>query len=222
MKNGGTPDWFTVIGVAPDIQHDDVDPDDEPFPAAYIPYHFQQTFSTGLTIRTDGNPLSIVPAVREAIRASDGNMPVAFVRSMEEVRQLGYWEFALFGWIFGVTGVIGLLLASVGVYGVLSYVVSQRTSEIGVRMALGAERSQVLRLIVGHGLMLAVIGVVIGLILAPLGASVGQTLFYNVSPYDPLTHGSVALFLLAVAVLASYVPALRATKVNPVQALRGE
>lgn len=214
-------DWFTVIGVAPDVKHDDVDPDDEPFAAAYVPYRFQQTFSTGLTIRVSGgNPAAIVPAVREAIKASDATMPVSSVRTMEEVRQLGFWEFALFGWIFGVTGLVGLLLASIGVYGVLSYVVSQRTAEIGVRMALGAERPQVLRLIVGHGLLLAGIGVAIGLVVAPLGTWFGRTLFYKVSHFDPVTFGAVATFLLVVAAIASYVPALRATRVNPVQALR--
>jgi hypothetical protein len=214
--------WFTIIGVAPDIKHDDIDPDDQPFSSAYVPYHFQQTFSTGLTIRVDGDPASVIPAVREAIKASDATMPISQVRTMEEVRQLGFWQYGLFGWIFGVTGIIGLLLAAVGVYGVLSYVVSQRTAEIGVRMALGAERGMVLKLIVGHGIVLAGIGVGVGLVLAPIGTRYGRALFYNVSPFDPLTFASVAIFLLAVAAVASYVPALRATRVNPVQALRGE
>lgn len=215
-------DWFTVIGVAPDIKHDDIDPDDTPFSAAYVPYAFQQTFSTGLTIRVDGDPAAITPAVKEALKASDPNLPLSLVRTMDEVRQLGFWQYGLFGWIFGVTGVVGLLLASVGVYGVLSYTVSQRTSEIGVRMALGAARPDVLRLIVGHGMRLAGFGVVIGLAVAPLGTWFGRSLFYNVSPFDPMTFAAVAVFLLAIAFLASYLPARRATTVNPVQALRGE
>ena len=215
-------DWFTIIGVAPDIKQDDIDPEDEPFAAAYVPYHFQQTFSTGLVINVDGDPASITSDVRGAIKASDPNLPIAAVRSMEEVRQLGFWEYGLFGWIFGITGLVGLLLASVGVYGVLSYAVSQRTSEIGVRMALGAARGQVLRLIIGHGLMLAGIGVAAGLVIAPLGTRFGRSLFYNVNPFDPLTFATVAIFLLVVAVLASYVPARRATKVDPVIALRAD
>lgn len=222
MAGADQAPWYTVIGVAPDIKHDDIDPADEPTPAAYVPFHFQQTFSTGLTIRVDGDPVSVVPAVREAIKASDSTMPVSAVATMEAVRALGFWQYGLFGWIFGVTGIVGLLLASVGVYGVLSYVVSQRTAEIGVRMALGAERGRVLRLIVGHGIVLAGTGVVIGLVLAPIGTRFGRSLFYNVSPFDPLTFGSVAAFLLLVAVIASYVPALRATRVNPVTALRGD
>ena len=221
MANAGTQEqWFTVIGVAPDIKHDDIDPDDEPFSAAYVPYHFQQMQSTGLTIRVDGDPASVIPAVREVIRASDSTMPISQVRTMDEVRQLGFWEYGLFGWIFGVTGIVGLLLAAVGVYGVLSYVVSQRTAEIGVRMALGAERRTVLRLIVGDGLLLAGIGVGIGLVLAPMGTYFGRSLFYNVGPFDPATFTSVATFLLVVAAAASYIPALRATHVDPVQALR--
>ena len=218
-----TPEqWYTIIGVAPDIKHDDIDPDDEPFSAAYVPYHFQQTFSTGLTINVDGEPTSVVSAVRAAIKASDSTMPVSLVLSMEELRQLSFWQYGLFGWIFGVTGIVGLLLAAVGVYGVLSYVVSQRTAEIGVRMALGAERRSVLRLIVGHGVVLAGVGVLVGLVLAPIGTWFGRSLFYNVGPFDPATFTAVALFLLVVAAVASYVPALRATRVNPVQALRGE
>ena len=213
-------DWFTIIGVAPDIKQDDIDPDDEPFAAAYVPYHFQQTFSTGLTISVDGAPASITPDARTAIRASDPNLPISQVRTMDEARQLGFWEYGLFGMIFGVTGVVGLLLASVGVYGVLSYAVTQRTAEIGVRMALGAARGQVLRLIVGHGLTLAGTGVVIGLVIAPLGTRFGRALFYNVNPFDPLTFATVAIFLLIVAAFASYIPARRATRVNPVEALR--
>jgi ABC-type antimicrobial peptide transport system permease subunit len=140
---------------------------------------------------------------------------------MEEVRRLGFWQYGLFGWIFAVTGVVGLLLALIGVYGVLSYAVEQRANEIGVRMALGADRADVMRLIVGHGVALAGIGVVIGLLIAPLGTRAGQSLFYNVSAFDPLTFGAVALFLLTVAALASWIPARRATKVNPVVVLRG-
>jgi ABC-type antimicrobial peptide transport system permease subunit len=108
------------------------------------------------------------------------------------------------------------------VFGVLSYHVTQRTNEIGVRMALGAGRPAVLRMIVGHGLRLAGAGVIVGLALAPFGTWFGRTLFYNVSPFDPLTFAAVAGFLLAVAVVASYVPALRATTVDPVRALRGD
>ena len=222
VGNDNVKDWFTIIGVARDIKHDDIDPEDGPFESVYVPFHFQQTFSVGLTIRVDGDPASITTAVREQIRAADATLPISFVRTMEEVRRLSFWEYGLFGWIFGVTGVVGLLLASVGVYGVLSYAVTQRSAEIGVRMALGAARREVLGLIVGHGLTLAGIGVIVGLVLAPLGTWFGRSLFYNVSPFDPVTFVAVAVFLMLVAVAASFVPALRATRVDPVDALRGE
>ena len=222
LDNTEAPDWFTVIGVAPDIQHEEVDPEGQPSAAVYVPYAYQQTLNTGLTIRVAGGPGAITSAVREQIRGSDPNLPVFQARTMDEVRRLGFWQYQLFGWIFGTIGVVGLLLASVGVYGVLSYAVSQRTQEIGVRVALGAARRDVLRLIVGHGVTLAAIGIGVGLVLAPFATRFGRSLFYNVSPFDPVTFVSVSAFLLVVAFLASYLPARRATMVDPVIALRGE
>jgi ABC-type antimicrobial peptide transport system permease subunit len=139
---------------------------------------------------------------------------------MEEVRQLGFWQYGLFGWIFGTIGVIGLVLAAIGVYGVLAYAVAQRTPEIGVRVALGASRGNVIGLIVTHGMTLAGIGVVIGLGLAAAAMPQAGSLLYNVSPFDPLVFAEVALFLLFVAFVASYIPALRATRVDPLIALR--
>jgi putative ABC transport system permease protein len=218
------PDWFTVIGVAPDIKQDGINPgNSQPHPAAYVPYTYQQTLSTGLTIRVAaGDPASITTAVRAAIRASDPNLPIALVRTMEDVRRLSFWEFGLFGWIFGIIGIVGLILASIGVYGVMSYSVSQRTQEIGVRVALGAGRRDVLKLVVSQGLLLAGIGVAVGLVLGPAGTWFGRTQFYGVSPFDPISFAVVCGVLLSVAFLASYLPARRALKVDPVVALRGE
>jgi putative ABC transport system permease protein len=176
--------------------------------------------NTGLTIRVSGQPMALVPAVRAAIRASDPNLPVFAIRSLEDVRQLEFWQFGLYGSIFGTIGVIGVLLASIGVYGVLAYSVSQRTQEIGVRVTLGAERAHVFKLIVGQGLALTVIGVVIGLVLAGFGTPLTRSLLYNVSPFDPFSFVAVSLFFVAVALIASYVPARRAMKVDPVVALR--
>jgi ABC-type antimicrobial peptide transport system permease subunit len=144
------------------------------------------------------------------------------VRTLEEVRRVSFWQYGLYGWIFGTIGVVGLLLAAVGVYGVLSYSVSQRTQEIGVRVALGASHGHVLRLVVGQGLMLAGIGVAVGLALAASGTPLAKNLLYNVSPFDPFTFVAVSIFLLSVAFLASFIPARRATRVDPLIALRGE
>ena len=110
-------------------------------PLAFVPYSYGEFPNTGLTIRVSGDPTALVTAVRAAIRASDPNLPVFAVRTLEDVRQLEFWEYALYGWIFGTIGVIGVVLASIGVYGVLAYSVSQRTQEIGVRVTLGAGRS---------------------------------------------------------------------------------
>jgi ABC-type antimicrobial peptide transport system permease subunit len=141
---------------------------------------------------------------------------------MAEVRRLTFWEFGLYGWIFGTTGVVGLLLATVGVYGVLSYSVEQRTREIGVRVALGADRRRVLKLIVRQGLTLVGVGVAIGLVTALAAMPWAQNHLFQVSPFDPGTFAAVAGILLLVAFLASYLPALRATKVDPIVVLKGE
>jgi putative ABC transport system permease protein len=221
--DGDSREWFTVIGVAPDLHLFGVDPgNSQANPAAFVPYAYQETLSTGLTIRVAGDPASITSAAREAIRASDPNIPVYWIRTLEDVRRVSFWQYGLYGWVFGTIGVVGLLLAAVGVYGVLSYSVSQRTQEIGVRMALGANRGAVLKLVVGQGLLLASIGIVIGLVLAASGMPLAKSLLYNVSPFDPVTFSAVSTFLVMVALLASYVPARRATKVDPVIALRGE
>ena len=216
-------EWFTVVGVIEDVKQDDVDPDDEPFAAAYRSYAYQQSLNTGLTIRVrDGDPTAVATPVRDAIRASDPHLPIFQVATMEELRRLGYWEFGIFGWIFGAIGIGGLVLAAIGVYGVLAYSVSQRVQEIGVRVALGATRRDVMRLIVGHGLALAGIGVVVGMALAPVGTWAARSFFYQVSPFDPVTFAAVAVFLLAVAAAASALPALRATRIDPLEALRQE
>jgi len=216
-------EWYTVIGVTADANVFGIDPSNEQPPAvAYVPYGYQQTLNTGLTVRVDGDPTSITSAVRSALRASDPNLAMFQARTISEARRLSFWQYGLYGWIFGTIGVMGLLLAAIGVYGVLSYSVSQRTQEIGVRVALGAGRGNILRLVVGHGLLLAGIGIAAGLALSAAAMPLARSLLYKVSPFDPLTFAAVATFLVLVAFLASYVPARRATRVDPVGALRGE
>ena len=141
---------------------------------------------------------------------------------MDEARRLAFWQYGLYSWIFGTIGIVGLLLASVGVYGVLAFAVTQRTPEIGVRVALGASRRNVLGMVVRQGLALAGVGVVIGLGLAPGLMYFGQSLLYQVTFYDPVVFGAVATFLVATAFLASYLPARRAVAMDPVETLRAE
>jgi len=214
-------EWFTVVGVAPAIRRPDVDDRRPPLPAAFVPYPYAPTPNTGLTIRA-GSRANAAGAVREAIRASDPGLAVFNVRRMDDVRLLIYWQYQLFGIMFGVFGAVALFLAAIGVYGVLSFAVSQRTQEIGLRMALGAERKRVLRMVVRQGLTLAAIGVLFGLVGAFGVTRVIRTLLYRVTPTDPVSFVGVAAFLTLIAVLASYLPARRATTVDPVVALRND
>ena len=215
-------DWFTVIGVGPDVHHDDVGSSNPKFAGAYVPYAYQQSVNTGLVIRTAGNPAQIAPAVRAVIRAADPNLPVFNVNTMDTVRAKSFWQYGLFGWVFSTIGIVGLLLAAVGVYGVLSYSVAQRAQEIGVRMALGAGQRDVLKLVVGQGVRLALYGVAAGVAIAAVAMPAARSLLYDVSPLDPISFSVVSIFLVGVAALASYAPARRAMKVNPTTALRGE
>lgn len=215
------PEWFTVIGVAPDIRQYDMT-DEAPMPAAFVPYPFQLSLNTGVVIRTTADPAGLAAAARGAIRESDSGLAVFSVRTMEDLRQSSFWQFRLFGYMFGIFGLAALFLAAIGVYGVLSFSVSQRTQEMGVRVALGAQRSDVLGLVVRQGVTLAMIGVVVGVIGAFGVTRVIASLLYNVTPSDPISFIGVALFLTVIAFVASYLPARRATTVDPIVALRNE
>jgi len=224
FRLAGTPvdEWITVIGVAPDLREGTVGDDGPPFPIAFVPYHYGPTPNTGLTVRAASNPSSLTAAIRNEIRGSDPNLAIFNVRTMEDLRTRGFWQFRLFGVMFGIFGAVALFLAAIGVYGVLSFSVSQRTQEIGVRVALGAQRRDVVRMVVRQGLMLAGIGVGLGM-LGALGVTpVVGSLLYKVAPTDPASFIGVALFLGAVAAVASYIPARRATTVDPIVALRSE
>jgi putative ABC transport system permease protein len=216
------PQWFTVIGVAPDIRQFELDDDTPPFAAAYVPYWWNPTFNTGLTIRTASDPAALTSAVRSEIRASDPGLAIFDVMTMEERRTRGFWQFKLFGQMFGIFGAAALFMAAIGVYGVLAFSVAQRTQELGVRIALGAQRRDVLHMVVRQGLNLAAVGVAVGLVGAGLVTPVVRSQLMNVSPFDPVSFGGVAVFLMAVALTAAYVPARRATTVDPIIALRNE
>ena len=173
-------------------------------------------------VRTSGDPLSLSAAVRRELLTVDPLLPVTDVRSMEQIvsRSVAFERFNMT--LLGVFGAIGLVLAAVGIYGVMSYVVAQQTREIGIRMALGARGSDVLKLVVGHGMLLALIGVIIGLAAAFALTRLMSTLLFRVSATDPMTFATISLLLAGVALVASYIPARRATKVDPMIALRYE
>jgi putative ABC transport system permease protein len=224
IRDPAITDSFTIIGVVRDFRHFEINPGDEAAPAnAYVPYPYAATANTGLTIRVaSGDPAGITASVREEIRRLDATLPLFAVRSMEEVKRLGSWQFGLFGWMFSAFGAVALLLAVTGVYGLLAYAVSQRTQEIGVRVALGADRRDVIGLIVGQGLRLAAVGIVLGLIGSFGVTHVIGSLLYNITPTDPVTFGGASVFIVVVALLASYVPTRRAVGVDPLEALRSE
>jgi putative ABC transport system permease protein len=215
--------WFSVIGVVPDTRNTQVTERDPLHAMAYLPYRFQVPRNNGLMVRLhSGNPAAITSAVRGVIRAVDPAIPVFNVMPMDKVRALSFWQYALFGAMFGVFGGIALFLAAIGVYGVISYGVSQRTQEIGVRVALGAQRQDVLGMVIRQGMLLAGIGIAFGLAGALGITRVVSSLLVGVSATDPISFAGVALFLTVVALIASWLPARRATTVDPIIALRLE
>jgi len=215
-------EWITVIGVVSDFRLFSVR-DGKPSPYAFMSYPYEPARNTGLTIRiAGGSPAAITSAVRQEIRKADPTLPLFNIQTGEEARLNTFWQYRLFGWMFAIFGAIALLLASIGVYGVLSYAVSLRTQEIGVRMALGASRQNVFGLVVSHGARLAGLGILCGVIGAFGVTRVVTSLLYNVSATDPLSFVATAAFLALVALMASYIPARRATGVDPMIALRAE
>jgi putative ABC transport system permease protein len=209
---------FEIVGVVGDLLHQSLG--GQPVPAMYFPT--RKTGGTNLVIRTTGDPLSLVGAVRNEVRALDPDQPVAAVRSMTEWVDSSVAAPRYRTTLFGLFAALAMILAATGIYGVMSYSVAQRTHEIGVRMALGARRAHVLRLVVGQGMLLTLIGVVIGLAAAFGLTRVMASLLFGVTARDPLTFGAVAVLLTTVAFIACVVPARRATKVDPLVALRYE
>ena len=173
-------------------------------------------------MRTDGDPVSLSTAIREAVRSVDAGQPVYSLASMDQhiANSLGPRRFAVH--LLGLFAGIAVLMAALGLYGVISYTVAQRTQEIGIRMMLGAQQGQVLSLVVGHALRLAVVGVVAGAVAAFVLARLLASQLFEISAFDPATFGTMALGLFAVAFAASYAPARRANRVDPMEALRYE
>jgi ABC-type antimicrobial peptide transport system permease subunit len=173
-----------------------------------------------LVVKTAGDPLTLVAPVRAEVRALDGSLPIAAIRSMQDVVDTSIATPRLTGWLLGVFASLALALAAVGVYGVLSYVVTHRRQEIGVRMAMGAGPGRVLGLVLRGGLALAAGGIALGLVLAAAGTRLVSALLHGVEPLDPLTFVVAPAILLVVAIGASLIPAWRATRVDPAKVMR--
>jgi predicted permease len=211
--------WHTIVGVAGDIHARNTG--EAPRPQMYLPLGENAGSSVSLVVRTAGDPAGVAKAVRESVRSIDPTVPVE-LNTMGELASRSLWQQRLFGGMFTSFALIALLLAVTGVYAMMAYAVSQRTHEIGVRMALGARAEGVLRMVVGQGLATAALGVGLGLAGAFAVTRVMAGMLSGVTPGDPVSFGLVAAILGGVALLASYVPARRAARVDPMVALRSE
>jgi len=227
LQVGATPEpdvpWMEVVGVVGDVRQGlDLDPKAE----MYLPYRqadqILPVFQLSIVLRTATDPMLQASALRSALAEIDPNQPLVKVRTMEENMAATVAQPRFRTWLIGIFAALALVLAAVGVYGVMSYTVTQRTSEIGIRVTLGAQPEDVFRIVVGEGLRLALAGVGVGILAALALTRLLQSFLYGVSAYDPLTFAGVAVILTIVAVAASFFPARRATLVDPLVALRYE
>ncbi|HKQ92034.1 MAG TPA: ABC transporter permease [Blastocatellia bacterium] len=210
--------WHTIVGVVGTVQHERLDAAMRKM--VYVPNLQNPVGFQTLVVRSNLPRESLIPAVKNVVKEMDPNLPITHVETMREVIAESVWQPRLYATLFAVFSVVALTLAAVGIYGVMSYAVTARTNEIGIRMALGAERRHVLKLVVGHGMALALGGVGVGLAGALLLTRLMKTLLFGVSATDPLTFAGVSLLLFSVALLACYLPARKATQVDPLVALR--
>jgi predicted permease len=210
--------WFTVVGVSEDILTWDLS--NRPLPSAYVPYANAPAREPGLFIRASGDPSLVARPARAAIRALEPALPILDMLTMTDVHYLTLSRNRTLAWLFVALAAVALLLGAAGVYGVLSYFVSQRTYEIGIRAALGADPATLVRLFVRQGMAMTLAGIVLGLAGAWVLARVVRGQLYEVSATDPHSLASVALLLSGIGFLASYVPARRAAAVDPLIAIR--
>jgi len=227
IRQGGPDDhelpWLTITGIVADVR--EFDPVTAPRPTMYFPIA-QFAEPAGIlrdwVVRTDDNPQAIAANLRGAVWDVDKDLPVTRIRTMDEVRSMSVASPRLNLLLFGLFAALALVLATIGIYGVTAYSVAQRTREIGIRVALGARSNDVLRLVIGQGARLALIGVVLGMIGAFALTRLMASMIYGVSAVDPLTFFAVAFLLAVVALTACYIPARRAMRVDPLVALRYE
>jgi putative ABC transport system permease protein len=212
--------WHTVIGVVSSVRHERMQEDTRK--SVYLPHAQIPVNAVALVARTSSNPENLVTPVRREVAQLDRDLPLSDIATMEKVIAESIWQPRLYALLFAAFAAGALILAIIGIYGVMAYLVVTRTHEIGVRMALGATARDVFRLIVGRGMKLTAIGVLLGVGGAFALTRLMRGLLFNISATDPVTFVLISLLLVLAAFLACYIPARRATKVDPLIALRYE
>jgi putative ABC transport system permease protein len=230
IRQPGGKDWYRVIGLLRDEKHYGID--QEMKPGVFHPYattmrrvdsnDARALRDMSIILRSSIDPAALVGPAREIVHQLDSNAPIYAIQTMTEQLDKSLWTRRAYSWLFGAFAIVGILLAAAGVYGMVSYAVSRRTQEIGIRMALGARPGQVLAHVLLGGMALVSIGVVAGLAGALSAARLLRTLLFGVSSYDPVIYVAVVLLVLGVGLLANFVPARRAAKVDPMRALHFE
>jgi putative ABC transport system permease protein len=216
----GTDGFYEIVGVVGDVHHGGLDANPEP--TMYVPYR-QDVFSTmWIAARTDGDPVQLTQTVRQTVRDIDPSLPAYSISPLADIVSDSVAQRRFSMLLLGLFALIALFLAAVGLYGVVAYSVGQRTQEIGVRMAIGAGRGDVLRMVLGGGMKLALVGVALGIGVSLLATRAVASMLFEVTPFDPASYAATAALLLAIAALACYVPARRAMSVDPITALRQE
>ena len=215
---GSSPQPVEIIGISADVRQNGMD--EEPRAGLYLPCAQKPPQTAMLAVRTNGDPLAFARAVRSQVLAMDRDQPVSAIATMEDLVESSQGQLRWMMRLLGIFAGAATLLAVVGLYGVIAYSVVQRTREIGIRRALGAQPSHILSLVIGQGFGLSIAGILLGVGAAFALTRVMKSLLFQISPTDPLTFAGVALLFVAVALAASYIPARRATEIDPLEALR--
>ena len=217
--------WREIVGVVPNHRMEGLgnnNPENRDSPGFYLPLAQNDTRFASIAAKVEREPLRLSAAVRDAVMAADPDTPIYFVQTLDEAADQNTWFYRIFGNLFMVFGLAALFLASVGLYGVMSFSVSHRVGEMGVRMALGAQARQVVALVLRQGMGQIALGLLFGSVIAFLLARSLTLILYQVQPWDPMTFAGVLLLLVLTGLGASAVPALRATRVDPMVALSSE
>jgi putative ABC transport system permease protein len=216
----GSHRWTEVVGIVKNVRDHTVVK--SPDPVFYTPLTFISSGGFGISVKTSGNPMPYIPVIKDVVWSADREAEITFVRTLDQILDRSAAESRFQTMLVGLLGIFGLILAVIGIYGVISYSVIQRTHEIGVRMALGAGRRDVIHLILREGMLLAIVGIALG-----IGGALGltrvlQSMLFEIEPTDAVTFIGAAIFLLIASLAACYIPARRATKVDPMVTLRHE